>query len=541
MIYKVTLIAASVLFLSGGIGSAEPAAADSWHDQGHARVAWGDCAVELQRGANAITLGSLDEAVEIIPRGPGRAEAGTLDACRFGRPGVEATFREGISLALDVSRRGVLTITPSGAVASVLLRAPIAIGMLPGLRLEEVLYSADALPDTAAVCVPVHNCVAGLLRGGNGMLVCAWPDGGQRVTLHLEGADEERLIAGIEIALDGAPIHLGLLAAPAVWHRQELSLRQYERDAEMDWRPPFEAQYRTQLPVRGETTTLRSFVFRMEREELPRPEVGSHIWPVWFDNGRPMIHVSKRIPPRGDAIVYPYDHAGKSLLGFLGATPVGQVILERNKRAPLPHGPRGAANVGFVACGGTHILRNTLYAWGLQSRERAFLDEHTDLLADYVSIIQQKNMAYFAFIEKMREQIGTWRKAHEADAALCTFFDAMLLQVAAVEKGHVRKMELYEGKTAEEHIAEADRCAARLKELLDTPGPEVALECDYLVDRMNQLSWGHDEATGMRFSMLTRAWAQEAARACANLPEALPYAQVLRAAIRDALNGAPPW
>jgi len=69
----------------------------------------------------------------------------------------------------------------------------------------------------------------------------------------------------------------------------------------------------------------------------------------------------------------------------------------------------------------------------------------------------------------------------------------------------------------------------------------MALECEYLVNRMNRLSWAHDETTGMRFSMLTREWAQEAARACAELPAALLYAGTLRALIRDALNGAPPW
>ena len=90
-------------------------------------------------------------------------------------------------------------------------------------------------------------------------------------------------------------------------------------------------------------------------------------------------------------------------------------------------------------------------------------------------------------------------------------------------------------------MAHGDRNAERLKAIVSTPGTELALECQNLVHECNRLSWGHDEATGMRFSMSGRAWAQDAALACADAPGAVEYAQAIRAAIRDALNGAPLW
>jgi hypothetical protein len=45
----------------------------------------------------------------------------------------------------------------------------------------------------------------------------------------------------------------------------------------------------------------------------------------------------------------------------------------------------------------------------------------------------------------------------------------------------------------------------------------------------------------MRFSMLARERAEKAASACADKPKAMEYARTIRAAIRDALNSAPPW
>jgi hypothetical protein len=62
-----------------------------------------------------------------------------------------------------------------------------------------------------------------------------------------------------------------------------------------------------------------------------------------------------------------------------------------------------------------------------------------------------------------------------------------------------------------------------------------------LIDTCNVLAWGHAEVAGMRFSMLAREWAQQAALECVAIPKATAYAQTIRAAIRTTLNGSPPW
>ena len=90
-------------------------------------------------------------------------------------------------------------------------------------------------------------------------------------------------------------------------------------------------------------------------------------------------------------------------------------------------------------------------------------------------------------------------------------------------------------------MARGDRAAERLKELLETPGPEVYPECEELIDSCNRLAWGHAESAGMRFSMLAREWAQKAASQSADNLAAVQYAQAIRASIRDALDRAPPW
>jgi len=215
--------------------------------------------------------------------------------------------------------------------------------------------------------------------------------------------------------------------------------------------------------------------------------------------------------------------------------------VQRNERAALPHGPRDAPNVGFVACGGTQLMRRTIFALGVQKREKEFLTEYADFLADYVAIVQKRHAAFFSFIDKTREKLNDWMENQRDNPEVRDYLEQMMEQADRTEEGLQRKMELFGDNTPQAHMAHADRAAERLKELLDTGGPEVFPECEELIDTFNRLAWGHAESAGMRFSMLAREWAQKAASACSDNPEALEYARTIRAAIRDALNGAPPW
>lgn len=440
-------------------------------------------------------------------------------------------------LRFRFAERGALQITPDGAACGVAVRADIAVGVLPGIRLEDVLYYPDKYGGTDKVNVPSENWFAGLLNGNNGMVVCAWPDGNQTCCLRpMSGGFD-----AIEVFPDGKELFLEVLAGPAIWRREKLELSYLEKDTEMAWQRPFQATYKTQLLMKAETSTVRTFTLWRKRYGQYRPEVGWYEWPVWFEGDRAYLRLGKKIPPRGDAVIYPFDDAERTLMEFLRRTPLAGTMDKRNARAELPYGPRNAPNVGFVACGGTQMLRKTVYALGLQHREKEFLAEYADFLADYVAIVQQKNAAYFSFVDRMRDKLRAWSDAETARPEVQAYLEQMQAFVDRIEESHKEKMEMFGEHTPEQHIAHADRAAARLKELLDTEGPELFPECDELIDTLNTLSWAHDEVTGMRFSMLCREWAQEAALACAANPAALAYAREIRAAIRNALNAAPPW
>jgi hypothetical protein len=510
----------------------------------------GDWSAVVRKQPAELLLTSGGETVRIVPFTGAGVEPEAIVSCETVNTGtadqgeVRATFSaqgKNFEARFHLTSRGALRITPGEGMGGVYVRGPIAVGILPGIRLEDVLYLPDKYPNLDEVHVPGEDWFAALLEGNGAIVACAWPEGAQTVSLLPESTGATRLFGAIKIALDGKEMYLEILAGPRIWWKESLQPAYLEKNVELDWKRPYPATYKTQLPLRAETTTLRTFLFQKKPNEQYRPEVGACAWPVWFEDERAFIRLGKKIPPGGEAILYPMDNGDKTLMGFVSRTPMAGLIAKQNERTELPRGPRNAANVGFVACGGTKVIRQTIFAMGLQNREKEFLSEYADFLADYVAIVQQRNVAAFRFVDETRGKLETWAKEPDDDPEARAYIAKMMEQAKVLEEGMRIKMELYGENTPEQHMARADRAAQRLKELLDTGDPEVYPECEELIDTCNVLAWGHAEVAGMRFSMLAREWAQQAALECAAVPKATQYAQAIRAAIRTTLNGSPPW
>ena len=504
----------------------------------------------LRKQPAELALTSCGETVRVVPfTGAGVEPDGVISCETVNTEGanqaeVYVTFAaqgKSFDARFRITYKGTLRVEPGEGMSGIYVRGQIAIGILPGIRLEDVLYIADKYPSINEIHVPNEGWFAGLLEGGGGMVACDWPEGGQTVSLSPESIGTTRVFGALRITLDGKEMYLEVLAGPQIWRKEALKPEYLEKNVELDWKRPYPATYKTQLLLRAETTTLRTFLFQKKPNEQYRPEVGACAWPVWFEGERAFIRLGKKIPPVGAAIMYPMDNGGKTLMGFVSRTPMADHIAKQNQRAELPYGPRNAPNVGFVACGGTKVMRRTIFALGVQKREKEFLSEYAGFLADYVAIVQQRNIAAFKFIDDTRGKLDAWAKEQNNDPEVATYLAKMMEQAKSLNDGLRAKMELYGENTPEQHIARADRAAQRLKELLDTGDPEVYPECEDLIDTCNVLAWGHAEVAGMRFSMLAREWAQQAALACVATPKALGYAQEIRAAIRTALNGAPPW
>lgn len=528
--------------------NAAMAARDEWARAGRLAVQGADWRVVFSKDDPAVVFSSDEQTVRIAPFSADGAESDGLLSCQVAKADpkehveIRAAFSAGtrtIEGRFRFTDVGDVQILPARTMAGVAIQAPISVGVLPGMKLEAVLYRPEDYPEPNEILVPCENWLAGLLKGNNGIVACAWPEGGQTVSLLLEGVPGARQITAIKLGLDGKDLHLALLTAPGIWHNERLQLTYLEKNVEIAWKRPFSAGWATQLPLNAETTTPRTFRFGERRRNGWLPEVGWYVLPAWFEGDRTFVHLSKKIPPRGEAVIYPMEGNERSLMGFARRTPLGRMFAERKGRIDLPQGPRNAVNVGYNACWGTYLLRRSIYKFGAQEREKEFLREHADFLADHAAQIQMRNAGYATFIKDMRSRLNAWLGEQESNPKVRAYLGLMLEHVKRVEDGHRQKMVLFDEDTPEQHIARADRTAERLKQLLETPGTEVFPECYYLVDTFNRLSWDHSERTGMRFCMLTHEWARQAARACAGNPGALEYAREIRGAIRQALRAAP--
>lgn len=539
-----------VLCCAPALARAEITVRDEWAAAGQLAVKGPEWSAVFRKDDAALVFSSRDQTIRIAPFRADGAESDRMISCNV----VEAVPEKAVEIQVEFSAggqpmrgrfrlagNGDIRMTPGDGLAGVTVQGAISVGVLPCTMLDDVLYRPENYPDLHELSVPSENWFAGLLKNNDGIVVCAWPGGSQTVRLALQGEANDRSIKAIKLTLDGKELYIGLLTAPAIWHREPLQLNYLEKDVKIEWQRPFPAAWRTQLLLKAETTTPRSFVFREGRQDLWRPEMGSITWPVWFKGEQAFMHLSKRIPPKGDAIIYPLEDRDRSLAGFVRRTPLADTFAERTRRIPLPKSPRDVINVGYNACAGTFLLRRSVYKAGMQAQEREFLAEHTDFLADYVARIQSRNASYLTFAGEMQNKLNAWLKEQEHNPPVQAYLSLMLQHAKTVAEEHRRKMILFDESTPEQHVAHANRAAARLKELLQTPGTEVFPECYYLVDTFNRLSWAHSETTGMRFCMLTRDWAQEAASRCANNPGALQYAQKMRSAIREILKAAPEY
>ncbi|HOX37720.1 MAG TPA: hypothetical protein PL033_07005 [Candidatus Brocadiia bacterium] len=539
-----------VVTLISGTLKAETKVSDSWNADGNVKIEGAGWTAIIARGASDIQFQRGNQSVKIAFLPDGKSDPLPISSCKAAAAAdgkqvetmlsLEGGGKTG-SLKLFLAGNGDARIAPGEGVATLMVKCPIEVGLLPGILLESVAYLPGDFAGRSEICVPSEGWFAGLAKGRNAIAALAWPRGKQRLSLTLEGSGEERAFSAMRLDLDGREAFFGLLCVEGIWHRERPKPNYLEKNVKLDWKRPFDAEWRTELPIKAETTAPRTFEFSSSRQSPWRPEIGAYVWPVWFDKGDAYMHLSKRIPPTNDVVIYPISGHDNSLAGFINRTPMGGELSAANERRPHPLGPRNAPNVGFNACWGTFLMRRSVYAAGAQAREKEFLREHAEFLADYVAIIQIRNRGYFDFIERMKKKIPELKTTAGANPAAGEFLDVMMKRVAELEIGHREKMILFGEDTPEQHIARADRYEKRLKELLETPGREVFPECWNLVDSFNRMSWGHDESTGMRFNMLARGWAQECARLCADKPDAVVLATDIRGDILDALRSAAPW
>lgn len=262
------------------------------------------------KGALSENAGIARKLVELAPR-PTKAQPGAIRRVEILR-----NVADEVALGVTFSAPGgpdasavfvfgkteLVEVRPGENLKGMSVLGALEYGIAPSFIGDDLIFSAAEYPSLNALCVPAENSFLGLLPGEDRELVLTWPRGKQRLTLGLGvGGPGKRRIQSIDFDPDGQSLYLAVLGAPGLWHKESLAPAFLEKDVAIKWKRPFPARWKTQLSEAGVRTT---FAFREAKGQIWRGVPGSYQYPVWFKGEEACYHLSKKVPPQGESLIY---------------------------------------------------------------------------------------------------------------------------------------------------------------------------------------------------------------------------------------------
>jgi hypothetical protein len=439
---------------------------------------------------------------------------------------------EDLSAVLSFDKTPVIEVKPAENMKGISLLSPIAYGIVPGFIGDDLIFAPGRYPSVDTLCVPSENLFLGLLKRENSELVITWPKGKQQMRLGLGGKEQEaRLIESIDFDNDGQSVYLALLEAPGIWHREELKPSYLERDAAIDWKRPFPAKWITQLNEAGVRT---SFAFRESKGQIWRGVAGMYIYPVWFNGDDAFYHLSKKIPPKGESLIYFLEGKGTPIsiwtpVDIVKATLGRQMcdtLLDAAGRKLRTHHRRGAEGIRRACtCGCTEAMQ-AVFEVGKEVEKREYIEGAVDDMAYFVRRHMERIDEYRAFAD---DTIKFLRLTAGSAAELKPFLDSLeqivqqIPQEYEVQKENIKSLEY------------ADELARKTKALTLKKAPENLPTYLDLGEKWRAMGGAQDGLLA-QCHMIARNLFQEAGYGCVSQPGAVEPAQEIRRRCRQCLR-----
>ncbi len=439
---------------------------------------------------------------------------------------------EALSAVFSIDKTPIIEIRPSRQIEGISLLSPIEYGVVPSFVGDDLIFSSGAYPSANTLCVPAENLFLGLLRGQSRVLVMTWPKGQQQMQLQMsdEGRDR-RLIDAIDFDNDGQSVYLALLEAPGIWHREELQLSYLEKDVTSSWKRPFPAKWVTQLNEAGVKTT---FAFRASKGQIWRGVPGMYTYPVRFDGDDTVYHMSKKVLPRGESIVYFLEGRDTSAsvatpVDILKATLGRQAcesILDISGRKPRTHHRRGAEGIRRACtCGCTEAIEAVFKA-GAEVERSSYVEGAVGDMVYFVQVHLERIDEYRAFAKDL---MGFLDRSASSSTELKPFLEPLeeivqqMLQDYEVQKVNLKSLDY------------AHELARRTIALTHTKDAGNLKACLALGSQWRGMGGAQDSLLA-QYHMTTRNLFQQAGYGCATAPQAAAVAQEIRKRCRQCLR-----
>ena len=359
--------------------------------------------------------------LEFVPL-PSRSQPGQISRCQILRNAADEVIIEAFFAAKGVAdtsavfsfgRSDIIEVKPAAKMKGMTLLSPVEYGVVPSFIGDDLIFGAAECGSADALFIPSQNVFLGLLKGEASQFVMTWPKGKQQLSLRLANDPQgKRSIESVDFDNDGESFFVAAVSAPGVWHKEDLRPAYLEKDVALTWKRPFSARWKTQLSESGVRTT---FAFRQSKGTVWRGVPGSYNYPAWFDGEQAFFHLSKKVPPKGEALIYFLEGEDTPLLvstpaDMLKATlgrPLSESILDPIGRKLRTHHRRGGDGVHRACtCGCTEAIQ-AVFEKGQEMARQDFIKEALGDMTFFVDCHVQRIEEYQRFAAGMIQFLKT--------------------------------------------------------------------------------------------------------------------------------------
>ena len=342
-------------------------------------------------------------------------------------------FDGGETMTYDLGRNEIVEIKPSKGIKNVAFKFGFKYLIAPAFGTDDLIFNASDAP-TEQMSIAAESMLIGLSEAGNTETVFTWP--GKRDIRAKKLADKDAFFGELQIEAAGQPIYLAALNAQGIWHQEKLNAEFLEKDKTIAWKPPFMAKWKTQLMEGSGKTT---YAFRHAKGTVWRGVAGSYNYPVWFDGATANFSLSKKVPPKGEAVIYflEGDDTPSSVLtpvDVLKATlgrPMAEKILDvEGRKLRTHHGDAGSNVHRACTCGYTEAIQ-AVFEKGEECDKKQFVDQSIQDMIYFVKAHLARIDEYRAFATKLSEYLQATAKSNPALKDYLEDLDATAQQIPA--------------------------------------------------------------------------------------------------------------
>ncbi len=452
---------------------------------------------------------------------------------------------------LAFGKTPIVEIKPAETMKGIGLLSAIEYGVLPGFVGDDLVLAPGQYPSDNVLDVPCENLFLGLLKGESSVLVMTWPKGRQQMKLGLgkqgqegrvegvppsnrglEARDTGRLIESIDFDNDGQSLYLALLEAPGIWHREPLGVSYLEKDVASKWKRPFPAKWVTQL-LEGDVRT--TYTFRTAPAgTIWRGVAGMYSYPIWFNGDAAWYHLSKKVLPKGESIIYFLE--GKDTpasvltpVDIMKATLGRQMcdsILDLAGQKLRTHHRRGAVGIRRACtCGCTEAIEAVFKA-GQEIEKKEYIEDAVGDMVYFVTRHVERLNEYRAFADDMTKFL---RATGASRPELKAYLDSLIQIVRRIpEQYEVQKDNI-------KSLEYADELSRKTLALLQKKDPKNLPTCLDLGKDWRGMGGAQDGVLA-EYHIIVRKLFQEAGYGCLNQPKAVDVAREIRSRCRQCLR-----